>query len=72
MAHALARPLAPERDDDALAASLERRDVAGHRLEHVAAGLGALGGEVVPLLAADVDRRALPVRHRERREPRHG
>ena len=70
MAHALAGAFAPERDDDALAVRLQRRDVRRHRLEHVAAGLGPLGGEVVPLLGADVDRLPLPFRHGERREPR--
>src|SRR5258705_4166266 len=76
MAHALAGALAPERDDDALAAGLQVGDVLGHGLEYVAAGLGALGGEIAALLRADVDDRpmtlplSLPVRHGERREPR--
>ena len=51
VAQALARALAPERDDDALAARLQRLHVLGHRLEHVAAGLGALGGEIAALPA---------------------
>ena len=58
MAHALARALAPERDDDALAAACSACDVLGHRVEHVAAGLGALGGEIAPLPGADIDRPA--------------
>ena len=49
MAHALARAFAPQRDDDALARGLQRLHVLGHGLEHVAAGLGALGGEIAPL-----------------------
>jgi len=67
--HALARAFAPKRDDDALALRLERRDVPGQRLEHVAAGLGPLDGEIAPLLGAGVDERPLPFRYRERREP---
>src|SRR5262249_54782011 len=70
MAYALARPLAPKRDDDPLALRLERRDVADQRLEHVAAGLGPLDGKIAPLLGADVDERTLSFRYGERREPR--
>ena len=70
VAHALAGAFAPERDDDALARRLQRKDVLGHGLEHVAAGLGALGREIVPLLGAGIDDAALPVRHRERRQAR--
>jgi hypothetical protein len=51
---------------------LERRDVPGHGLEHVAARLGPLGGKIAPLLGADIDERPLPLRHRERRHPRQG
>ena len=70
MAHALAGAFAPERDDDALARRLQRVHVLGHGLEHVAAGLGALGREIVTLLGAGIDDAALPVRHRERRQTR--
>jgi len=65
-----ASAFAPQRDDDALALRLERRDVPGHRREHVAAGLGPLGGKIAPLLGADIDERPLPFRHRERSQPR--
>ena len=51
MAHALARAFAPQRDDDALARRLQRLHVLGHGLEHVAAGLGALGREIAALPA---------------------
>ena len=70
VAHALARAFAPERDDDALARRLQREDVLGHGLENVAAGLGALGRKIVPLPRAGIDRPALPVGHRKRRQPR--
>ena len=70
VAHALARAFAPQRDDDALAAGLQGRDVRGHRLEHVAAGFGSLGGKIMPLPRPDIDDRSLPFRHGERREPR--
>jgi len=66
----LARAVAPERDDDALARGLQRLHVRRHGLEHVAAGLGTLGREIVALLGADIDHRALLVRHRKRRQPR--
>src|SRR2546423_1875286 len=70
MAHALARAFAPERDGDTLAVRLERGDVLRHRFEHVAAGLGALGGEIAPLLGIGINGRPLPFRHGERGQPR--
>ena len=53
--HALARAVAPQRDQRALAGGLQRMDVLGHRLEHVGAGRGALGGEIVAGVRADLD-----------------
>src|SRR5262249_62137689 len=70
MAHALARAFAPERDDDSLAGCLECPDVPTHGFEHVAAGLGALGGEIAPLLGAGVDGRPLPFGPGERGQSR--
>src|SRR5262247_1380825 len=70
MAHALAGAFAPERDGDALACRLQRKDVFGHRLEDVAARLGTFRREIVTLPAAGVDYAALLVRHREWREAR--
>ena len=55
VAHALARAFAPERDRHPLAGGLQRRDVLAHRLEHVGAGLGALGGEIMSGAGADID-----------------
>ncbi len=62
MAHALARALAPHRDDDALAARLQRVDVLGHGIEDVGLGFGALGREVVPLPRAGIDHGRRPDR----------
>ena len=70
VAHALAGAFAPQRDDDALTRRLQRIHVLGHGLEHVAAGLGALGREIVTLFGAGIDHLALLVRHRERRQAR--
>ena len=39
---------------------LQRLHMRGHRLEHVAAGLGALGREIVTLPRADVDHGPCP------------
>ena len=72
MAHALARALAPQRDDDPLAAGLQRRDVPGHRFEHIPPGLGPLAGEVAPLFGGGIYHRPLPFRDCERREQRRG
>ena len=60
MRHALARAFAPQRDHRALAAGLQRVDVLGHRLEHIGAGRGALGGEIVAGMRADFDDVWLP------------
>ena len=68
--HALARALAPERDDDALAGRLQRLHVPGHGIEHAGGVLGALGREIVALPRADIDAGAGLVRHRKRRQPR--
>ena len=70
MAHALARAFAPERDHDSLAGGLDCPHVPAHGFEHVAAGLGALGGEIAPLLGARVDGRPLPFGHGERGQSR--
>ena len=70
MAHALARALAPQRHHHALAGALQRADMPGHRLEHVASGLGALGREITSLSGTGIDHRPLPLGHRKRREPR--
>ena len=70
MAHALARAFAPQRDDHALARGLQAHDMLRHRLEHVAAGLVALGGEIASRPGAGIDHRALALRHRKRGEPR--
>ena len=70
VAHALARALAPQRDDDALARRLQRLDVLAHRIEHVGGIVRALGREIVPGARADIDHRAALLRHRERRQPR--
>ena len=70
VAHALARAFAPQRDDDAFAAGMQRRDMFGHSFEHVAARLGSFGGEVASLFGAGVDHRPLPFRDRKRREQR--
>ena len=43
--HALARALAPQRDDDALARGLQRLHVLAHRVEHAGGILGALGAK---------------------------
>ena len=45
---------------DALARRLQRLHVPGHRLEHIAAGLGALGREIVALPRAGIDHRPCP------------
>ena len=71
VAHAIARAIAPERDDHTLAIGLQCGDMPGDRLEHVAAGLGAFGGEIVSLPGADVDHCPLPRRHGERGDTRH-
>src|SRR5688572_21402994 len=55
MAHALARAFAPERDDDALAGSLQRVNMARHSFEYIAARLGALGSKAVALPDVDID-----------------
>ncbi len=55
---------------DALAGGLQRLDVLVHRLEHVGAGLAALGGEVVAGVGADLDRVGACLPARERRQPR--
>ena len=47
VAHALARALAPQRDDDTLAVALQRLRMPGHRLEHIGLAVGALGREIV-------------------------
>ena len=60
VAHALARALAPQRDGDALAGRLQRRDVLADRLEHIGARLGALGREIAPGARADIDRLRAP------------
>ncbi len=65
VAHALARALAPQRDRHALAGGLQGEHVLAHRLEHIGARLGALGGEIVPGARADLDH-AVRFRHRER------
>ena len=49
VAHALARALAPQRDDHPLAGGLQGEDVPGHRIEDIGIGFGALGREIVPL-----------------------
>ena len=46
VAHALARALAPQRDDDALAGRLQRLHVPAHGVEHAGGVLGALGREI--------------------------
>ncbi len=68
--HALAGAFAPKRDGYTLAIHLERGDVPGHGFEHVSPGLGALGGEIAPLLGANIDEMPLPLRLAERGQPR--
>ena len=65
MAHALARAFTPERDDDALAGSLQRVNMARHGFEYIAARLGALGSKAVALPDADIDDGALLFGDRE-------
>mgnify|MGYP003337003914 CR=1 FL=1 len=47
--HALARALAPKRDDNALVGCLQCLDVLDHRLEHVGVRFGAFGCKIPPL-----------------------
>ena len=54
---------------DALAGGLQRQHVLRHRLEHIGAGLGAFGGEIVPGARADIDH-VRGLRHRKGRQPR--
>ena len=70
MAHALARALAPQRDDHALVRGLQRVDVPCQGVEHIGIRLGALGGEIVSLPGADIDCRLPAFRHGERRHLR--
>ena len=56
VAHALARALAPQRDDDTLAGRLQPFDVLLHRLEDVAAELAALGDEIPSGMRGDLHR----------------
>ena len=56
--HALARALAPERHDHALARRLQRLHVLGHGVEHAGCVVGALGREVMALPRAGIDARA--------------
>ena len=66
--HALARALAPERDDDALAVHLQRLDVLAHRIEYAGGIVRPLGRKIVAGARADIDRRAALPRHRKRRQ----
>ncbi len=72
VAHALAGTFAPKCDDHALAVGLQGGDVPGRGFEHISAGLGALGGKIAPLLGADIDEMPVPLRLRERGQPRQG
>ena len=75
VAHALARALAPQCDQDALAVRLQRADVGGDGVVQIAVGLGAFGGEIASLPRADLDDGAVAAfRHGERRHTgeRHG
>jgi hypothetical protein len=67
MAHALARAIAPERDDDALTLALQIKDVPLHRLEHIRVRLGTFSREVMALAGVDLDL-AARFRNRERRQ----
>ena len=55
MAHALARALAPQRDQGALAGRLPCADMLGHSLEHIGARGCAFGDEIPCGMRADGD-----------------
>ena len=68
VAQALARALAPERNDDALARDLARLNMRAHGIEDVAFLLGAFGSEVASRAGAGVNQIGSPLRRSERRE----
>ena len=68
VAQALARALAPERNDDALARDLACLNMRAHGIEDVAFLLGAFGSEVASRAGAGVNQIGSPLRRSERRE----
>ncbi len=72
VAHALARALAPQGNQRALAGALQRLDVLRYRLEDVLARLVALGGKILSGARADFKRIPLPTLPRVRGRRRKG
>jgi hypothetical protein len=68
--HAVARTLAPQRDDDLLADALQFADMRDDFLEDVDRGVGALGREVAPGPRPGVDHASNVVWHRKRCQSR--
>ncbi|MGA7986496.1 MAG: chromosome segregation protein SMC, partial [Burkholderiales bacterium] len=67
--HAVACAVAPQRDRHPFARRLQRQHPLRDGLEHIGAGLGAFGREIMPGPRADIDH-ARGVGHRERRQCR--
>ena len=67
--HAIARTLAPQRNDDFLPRGLQRLNVGYDGFENVDGGVRPLGREIPPLPRAGIDDIDGLVGHRKRRQP---